>query len=200
MSDRRHAGTNAGSGADSDAGSEAGAEELPDSFAGGESFVTGAADPTRRVRLRAAGAAGGSGAFPGRVARPRRLDGGFLPAVLGPSGGRRAPARAGATLSPESDPRTASAVASRGAGWNTTRLPSRMRFTSPARSSACRWRVVHDCDSRTAAASWLTLRSARASSRSSSSNRRGGASTAIAPWNRVASRSIAWPCIPCRGD
>jgi len=200
MSDRRHAGLDAGSGAGWGAGSEAGAEELPDSFAGGELFVTGAAVPTRRARLRAAGAERGSGAFPGRVALARRVGGGFRPAVFGPAAGRRVPARAGATPSPESDASTASAEASRGAGWNTTRLPSRTRFTSPARSSACRWRVVHDCDSRTVAASWLTLRSARASRSSSSSNRRGGASTAIAPWNREASRSIARPCIPCRGD
>lgn len=99
-----------------------------------------------------------------------------------------------------SDARTPRAVASRGAGRKTTRLPSRTPFTRPARSSDCKWRVVQDWLSRTARASWLTLRSTPESRSSMSWKRRGGPRTASERCSLAWSRCIAWRCIPSGDD
>ena len=123
----------------------------------------------------------------------RRGRGGAGPGVPGGAG-------SGEAARPASELSTVLAAASRGAGTNNTRLPSRTRFSRPAPARACRWRVVHDCESPTARASWLTLCRTPESSSSIRSKRRGGASAASGAWSLEGRKCIAWRCIPLRGD
>ena len=73
------------------------------------------------------------------------------------------PAASASSPAPESaQPRSSLSPGASARSLKRTRRPSRHPFTNPTRSSACRWRVVHDCDNPTASASSPTHRSATA--------------------------------------
>lgn len=158
-------------GPDSDGGTAAGPASRSTA---GRAAAMGAPERPRELGTTRAAPGGGASRLAGRVPPAETVRPGAA------SAGEPVPS----STPPGIAARTLTASASRARARNTTRLPSRVPRTRPARSSACRCRLVHDCDSFTAAASALTLRSTPPSSRSSSWKRLGGASEARASWRR----------------